>query len=141
MWKNHRNNQFLIVFVEIQNVIALHQVTGNIKAVIDGDKGADAIEAFEKKMKIKSSLKGGSPEKILELIHVAKLYLEVENFAIYPNALSEDMTLPNLLLRKCGLRLSLVHFNPPSRTSDILLKNGNETVQMNDYLVSRSPAY
>ena len=95
----------------------------------------------ERKMKIKNSFKGESPEKILELIHVAKLYSEVENFATYQNALSEDMTLPNLLQKKWGLRLSLAHFNPPSQTSDILLKNGNETVQMNEYLASRSPAF
>ena len=46
-------------------------------------------------------------EMILELTHVARLYLEAESSATLVSALSEDMTMLNLLKRKSDLQQSL----------------------------------
>jgi hypothetical protein len=78
---------------------------------------------------------------ILEPTHVARLYLEAESSATLVNALSEDMTMLNLLKRKSDLQQSLAHSNPLLPTLDTLPKNGKTTVLKKDYWVSRLPAF
>jgi hypothetical protein len=94
-----------------------------------------------KKMVTEDMLNEESLEMILELTPVARLYLEAESSATLVNALSEDMTMLNLLKRKSDLQQSLAHSNPLLPTLDTLPKNGKTTVLKKDYWVSRLPAY
>ena len=80
-------------------------------------------------------------EMTLELTHAVRLFCEAENFATCQNALLEDGTLPNLFLRKSGLRLSLAHFNQHSLSFDISQKSGKKTAPKNDFLVYHLPAF
>ena len=82
-----------------------------------------------------------SQEMILELTPAAKLFLEVESSAILANALSEDLTMLNLLKRKSDLRQSLAHFNQHSPTLDISPKNGKTIALKKGYWVSPLPAF
>ena len=86
-----------------------------------------------------------SQEEILEMISeltpVARLFLEVENSATLVNALSEDMTVLNLLKRKAELQQSLALSNPLLPISDTLPKSGKKTVLKKGCWVSHLPAF
>ena len=82
-----------------------------------------------------------SLEMTLELTPAARSFLEAESSVTLVNALSEDLTMLNLLKRKSDLRQSLAHFNQPSPTSDILPKNGKTIVLKKGYWVSPLPAF
>ena len=78
---------------------------------------------------------------ISELTPVARLYSEAENSATLVNALSEDMTVLNLLKRKSELQQSLAPSNPLLPISDTLPKSGKRTVLKKGYWVSHLPAF
>ena len=80
-------------------------------------------------------------EMILELTPVARSFLEAESSVTLVNALSEDLTMLNLLKRKSDLRQSLAHFNQPLPTSDISLKSGKTIVLKKGCWVSHLPAF
>ena len=80
-------------------------------------------------------------DQTLELTPAARLFLEAESSATLVNALSEDLTMLNLLKRKSDLRQSLAHFNQHSPTLDISPKNGKTIALKKGYWVSPSPAF
>ena len=80
-------------------------------------------------------------EMTLELTPAARSFLEAESSVTLVNALSEDLTMLNLLKRKSDLRQSLAHFNQPSLTLDISPKSGKTIALKKGYWVSPSPAF
>ena len=92
-------------------------------------------------MEMEDLLQDENQEMTLELTHAVRLFCEAESFVTCRNALSEDGTLPNLFLRKSGLRLSLAHSNPLLPTSDILQENGKKIALKKDFLAFHLPAF
>ena len=80
-------------------------------------------------------------EMILELTPVVRLYLEAESSATLVSALSEDMTMLNLLKRKSDLQQSLALSNPLLPILDTLPKSGKKTVLKKGCWVSHLPAF
>ena len=114
--------------------LSLYDSKSGERGIYNGESAMKQVASLNEREKMAkdNSFSEENLSLILAQTLALKSFLEVENSATSRKSLSEDMTLPNLLLRKLGLQQSLVHFNQPSQTSNISPKSGNEIVLKKD---------